>query len=134
MKTIYRFVLAFALLLGVTGVAAAQAAPVGTAEGRGGVSSVTLTTTGGYAGVHETVTVTPTTSFPKKDQLFSLVTRADFRALGDRYMPVHTCCDRFNYVLEVTYADGKRKKVETMDGATAPRVLFDVIELLRSTR
>ncbi|MCP2260114.1 hypothetical protein LX15_003825 [Streptoalloteichus tenebrarius] len=134
MKTIYRFVLAFALLLGVTGVATAQTSPLGAAEAGGGVRSVTLTTTGGFAGVHETVTVTDQTAYPKKDQLFALVTRADFRALKDRYLPANTCCDRFFYTLEVTYADGQYKKVETMDDANAPKVLFDVIQLLRSTR
>jgi hypothetical protein len=50
-----------------------------------------------------------------------------FRWLRNSYEPYNPCCDRFTYRVTVTYRGGFRKTVKTVDGARAPRILWDVI-------
>jgi hypothetical protein len=56
-----------------------------------------------------------------------MVGRPGFRWLRGSYQPENPCCDRYSYRLTVTYRGGHRKTVSTVQGATAPHILWDVI-------
>jgi hypothetical protein len=50
-----------------------------------------------------------------------------FKSLRSSYLPTNPCCDRYSYRVTVSYPDGRRKTVSTVQGTTAPRILWDVI-------
>jgi hypothetical protein len=51
----------------------------------------------------------------------------EFLRLRSSYQPQNSCCDRFSYRVTVSYRGGYRKTVTTVQGARAPRILWDVI-------
>jgi hypothetical protein len=51
----------------------------------------------------------------------------EFGRLRGSYQPVNACCDRYSYRVTVTYRGGRHKTVSTVQGTTAPRILWDVI-------
>jgi hypothetical protein len=71
---------------------------------------------------------TPGADVPR---LFGAVSSSRFRGLRPRYLPANPCCDRYTYRLSVSYLHGRTKTVTTMDGTTAPPVLWKAINLVR---
>jgi hypothetical protein len=50
-----------------------------------------------------------------------------FRRLHGSYLTDNPCCDRYSYRLTVTYRGGYRKRIATVQGVTAPPILWQVI-------
>ncbi|WP_446217435.1 hypothetical protein [Micromonospora sp. IBHARD004] len=53
----------------------------------------------------------------------------EFRTLAKSYLPAQPGADRFTYSVTVSYTNGYTKTVGTADGAEAPAVLCQVIDL-----
>lgn len=45
-------------------------------------------------------------------------------------VPKNTCCDRQEYVVLITYADGSTKSFRTLDGLQQPKVFEDLLRML----
>ncbi len=45
-------------------------------------------------------------------------------------VPKNTCCDRQEYVVLITYADGTTKSFRTLDGLQQPKVFEDLLSML----
>ncbi len=88
-------------------------------------TSITLDRSGGFAGRQETFVITRST--PDGRPSLRMVSTPEFLRLRGSYQPKNPCCDRFNYQLTVSYRNGYRKTVSTVQGTTAPRILWDVI-------
>jgi emfourin len=99
------------------------AAPVVAAPAR--ASTIVLERSGGFAGRQESFLVDRTTV--GGERALRLAARPEFRRLRGSYQPANPCCDRFLYELTVTYRDGRHQTVSTVQGGTAPRILWDVI-------
>jgi len=84
-----------------------------------------LERTGGFANLHDTFTVDRTTVGGQR--ALRLAGSPKFRSLRSSYLPQNLCCDRFAYRVTVSYPGAHRKTVSTVDGATAPQILWDVI-------
>jgi hypothetical protein len=102
----------------LTPAAPAAAAPVL-------ATSIMLDRSGGFAGRHETFRVDGTT--PGGRPSLRAASTREFLRLRSSYQPKNPCCDRFAYELTVTYRSGFRKTVSTVQGTTAPQILWDVI-------
>ncbi|GAB1692651.1 protealysin inhibitor emfourin [Krasilnikovia sp. M28-CT-15] len=94
-------------------------------------SRVTLTRTGGFAGVHDRYVVDSTTVHVDTPHLFQLVSSWRFLRLDSSYPASTPGADRFAYVVTVRYGNGRTKTVETVEGADAPAVLWQTITLTR---
>ncbi|GIF20258.1 hypothetical protein BJ973_001836 [Actinoplanes tereljensis] len=115
-----------AILATLCSIAAlAPAAPVAAAPGLAPAASIVLDRSGGFAGRQETFSVDRTTA--GGDRALRLVATPEFRWLRSSYQPANPCCDRYFYRVAVTYRDGRRQTVSTVQGASAPRILWDVI-------
>jgi len=122
----------FALLvvvLAALGVASPALASPGSAAGSGPASRLVLERTGGFAGVHDTFVVDR--SVAAGARVLRLAGTARFRRLGRSYQPANPCCDRFSYRLTVSYPihRGAAKTITTVQGAPAPKILWDVITM-----
>lgn len=104
----------------VTPAAPAAAGPAGSPATR-----IVLERAGGFTG--DTVSFAVDRSTVGGREPLRLAGSPAFRRLRGSYLPAHTCCDRFTYRVTVTWRGGHRKTVSTVQGATAPRVLWDVI-------
>jgi hypothetical protein len=102
----------------LTPAAPATAAPVL-------ATSITLDRSGGFAGRHETFRVDGATLGGRPS--LRAASTVDFLRLRGSYQPKNPCCDRFAYELTVTYRNGFRKTVSTVQGTRAPHILWDVI-------
>jgi hypothetical protein len=71
----------------------------------------------------------PAAPHPDVPRLLRLASSPAFLALEPSYLPADTCCDFFVYRVTVSYTNDAKKSVVTMEGATAPSVLWDVIVL-----
>ena len=86
---------------------------------------IVLQRTGGFAGTQDSFLVDRST--PDGRRPLRWAASAEFRRLRGSYQPQNPCCDRFSYRITVTYRGGRHKTVTTVQGATAPRTLWDVI-------
>ena len=103
--------------------ALAPAAPAAAAPVPAAV--IVLERSGGFAGTRDSFVVDHSTAGGRRS--LRMAGSAGFRSLRGSYQPANPCCDRFSYRLTVTYRDGHRKSVSTVQGTTAPRILWDVI-------
>jgi len=87
--------------------------------------AIVLDRTGGFAGSRDSFLVDGSTVGGQRAR--RLAAGPGFRRLRGSYQPADTCCDRYAYRLTVTYRGGYRKTISTIQGATAPRVLWQVI-------
>lgn len=118
---------AAALVVPMTGAATAAQAP---AEHRPVAQRIELTRTGGIAGATTRFVIDRADTARDAVRALKLASGARFRALRSAYQPDSPCCDHFQYVVAVTYADGATKTVTTWSNAgAAPRVLRDVVRL-----
>jgi hypothetical protein len=115
----------FATLVAACAVATlAPAAPAAAAPIL--ATSITLDRSGGFAGLQETFVVKRST--PDGRPSLRMVGTREFLRLRSSYQPDNPCCDRFAYTLTVSYRNGFRKTVSTVQGTTtAPEILWDVI-------
>jgi hypothetical protein len=88
-------------------------------------NSVVLERAGGIAGAQDTFVVDRSTVGGEEPR--RLAASPEFQRLRSSYQPANPCCDRFSYRVTVTYVGGYRKTVSTVQGTTAPRILWDVI-------
>jgi hypothetical protein len=88
-------------------------------------TTIVLERSGGFAGTHDTFVVGPSTAGGERPR--QLASSPDFLRLRGSYQPENPCCDRFSYLLTVTYRDGHRKTISTVQGTTAPKILWAVI-------
>jgi hypothetical protein len=108
----------FAALTPATPAAAAPA-PFGSA------TRILLDRSGGFAGKTDSFVVDRTTVGGKR--ALRMAGSFQFRWLRSSYQPENPCCDRYAYRVTVSYRGGHRKTVSTVQGARAPRILWDVI-------
>lgn len=127
LRAIGRAATAFALLIGVGGGVLAVAGPAQAA--RSTAYQVTVERTGGFAGLDESYTVLSSTVHLYTTDLMTMVNGREFRTLAPCYLPADTGADRYFYTVSVAYTDGYSKTVTTVDGVTAPTVLWQVIDL-----
>ncbi|RNL90339.1 hypothetical protein EFE23_24135 [Micromonospora solifontis] len=127
LRAIGRVITAFALLIGAGGSVLAVAGPAQAA--RSTAYQVTVERTGGFAGVDESYTVLSSTVHLYTTDLMATVNGREFRTLGSAYRPAIPGADRYSYTVSVAYTNGHSKTVTTMDGADAPAVLWQVIDL-----
>jgi hypothetical protein len=128
-----RIVLALSVIVGAFGLAAPTvAAPVRVPAASTYAYRVVLDATGGFANLHHHWVVVRGTPGADVARLISTVSTNRFRHLGPSYLPANPCCDRYSYRLSVSYLRGRTKTVTTMDGATAPPVLWKAINLVRA--
>ncbi|MCI4063235.1 hypothetical protein MRQ36_11885 [Micromonospora sp. R77] len=126
LRVIGRAITAFALLIGVGGGFLAIAGPAQAA--RSTAEQVTVTRTGGFAGLTTEFTVASNTVHAATTDLIYTVNGREFRTLAPSYLPSSNGADRYVYTVTVSYSNGATKTVTTMDGAEAPAVLWQVID------
>lgn len=114
-------------LVAVCGIAAlAPAAPAAAAPvSFGSATKIVLERSGGLAGETTSFVVDRTTVGGQG--ALRMAGSYKFRWLRNSYEPQNSCCDRYAYRVTVSYRGGFRKSVRTVQGATAPRILWDVI-------
>jgi hypothetical protein len=128
-----RSLISFAVLLGLfAALAPVGAPPAHASAGPAYAYRVDLDRTGGIAGRHDHWTVLRSTPDPEVRRLMWLVGSRGFRSLRPSYEPADPCCDRFTYRVTVQYRAGRTKHVTTLDGASAPSVLWSVIHLVQN--
>lgn len=108
-------------IVALTPAAPAAAAPVPF----GSATKIVLDRSGGIAGQTTSFVVDRTTVGGRP--ALRLAGSWKFKWLRNSYQPKNPCCDRFAYRVTVTYRGGHRKTVTTVQGAKAPRILWDVI-------
>jgi hypothetical protein len=101
------------------GAARAAVAPVGPAI------RIALDREGGFLGGHDRFMVDRSTAGGNK--ALRLAASRKFLRLRGSYQPANPCCDRYSYVVTVSYLRGPRKTVSTVQGTDAPQILWDVI-------
>jgi hypothetical protein len=117
-----------AVTTAAAGSAAVTTAAAGSAAAPvifGAARQIVLVRAGGIAGTQDTFVVKRDT--PGGQRALRLAGSWRFRWLRGTYQPKNPCCDRFTYRLTVTYRGGHRKTVATVQGAEAPKILWDVI-------
>ncbi|MBB4764683.1 hypothetical protein ACFQFC_10785 [Amorphoplanes digitatis] len=102
---------------------AAPAAPAAAAPVP--ATAIVLERSGGLTGAQESFAVDRST--PGGQRPLRLAGSPAFRKLRGSYPPRDPCCDLYSYRLTVVYRGGGHKTVTTVQGAAAPRVLWDVI-------
>ena len=88
-------------------------------------TAIVLQRAGGFAGAQDSFVVDQVTAGGRR--ALQMAGSPAFRALRHSYQPENPCCDRYTYRLTVTYRGGYHKTVSTVQGTTAPRILWDVI-------
>lgn len=91
----------------------------------GSATRIVLDRSGGFAGQKDSFVVDRTTVGGKR--ALRMAGSHTFRWLRNSYQPKDPCCDRYAYRVTVSYRGGHRKTVRTVQGAWAPRILWDVI-------
>ncbi|MEV4491370.1 protealysin inhibitor emfourin [Micromonospora coxensis] len=125
LRATVRVLAAFALLIGVGAGTLAVAGPARASWSA--ADRVTVTRTGGFAGVTEQYTVCSTTVHIYTTDLMSMASSREFRRLSPSY-PAATGADLFTYTVTVDYRSGYTRTVTTQDTAEAPQVLWEVID------
>ncbi|BBH63430.1 hypothetical protein ACTI_01150 [Actinoplanes sp. OR16] len=101
----------------------------------GPAQAIALVRTGGIAGAGPSV-YTLVGSGGGNDhntRTLRLASSREFMALRSSYVPKDTCCDRFEYTIEVGYRNGGKKKIEALEGTPGnPKVLLDVIHMMET--
>ncbi|MEU7904894.1 protealysin inhibitor emfourin [Actinoplanes sp. NPDC049118] len=87
--------------------------------------AIVLERTGGFAGTRDTFVVDRSTAEGRRP--LRMAASPAFRGLRGSYQPANSCCDRYFYRLTVTYRGGRHKTVSTVQGTTAPSILWRVI-------
>jgi hypothetical protein len=87
--------------------------------------AIVLERTGGFAGGRDSFVVDGSTVGGQRPR--RMAGSAAFRRLRGSYLTASACCDRYSYRVTVTYRGGYRKTVSTIQGAAAPRILWQVI-------
>lgn len=100
----------------------------------GPAQSVSVVRTGGIAGGTSINTLVSTGGGKGHNaQVIRLASSPEFRTLKSRYVPKNTCCDRFEYKVEVGYRNGVKKTITVLQGTPGtPKVLLDVIHLMET--
>lgn len=88
-------------------------------------TAIVLERAGGFAGTRDSFVVDGSTVGGQRAR--RLAGSPEFRRLRGSYQPGNPCCDRYSYRLTVTYRGGRHKAVSTVQGTTAPRILWQVI-------
>jgi hypothetical protein len=98
------------------------------------VESVTMTRTGGYAGVHETWKVGP--SDAGHGRVFEAASPEALADVGTDSGPAGKppCCDFFQYDLIVRYDDGSNATFRMWDGGDADPALDDLVDAVLDTK
>ena len=124
-------VMVVAGLLATVGAAPAAAAPPPDPIRRavGFAYSIQVDRTGGIAGRHDRYVVSRLTPNRPARTALALAGTPRYRWLKPSYLPADPCCDRFSYEVTVRYQRGPTKVVRTMDGGSAPKLLWQVIRL-----
>jgi hypothetical protein len=89
-------------------------------------TTIRLERAGGFAGFQDSFVVDRSTVGGQRPR--RMAAGPEFRRLRGSYQPYNSCCDRYSYRVTVTYRGGNQKTVSTVQGATAPRILWEVIE------
>jgi len=117
-------------LLTAFGASPAAAAPLDPGRAVPGFAyQIQLDRTGGIAGRHDRYVVGWFTPSRPAWTALALASTPRYRWLKPSYLPADPCCDRFSYEVTVRYQRGSTKVVRTMDGASAPKLLWQVIRL-----
>lgn len=114
------------------------------------IGNVSLTQSGGFAGIYQQVVVEPdgtilysddpsqqpeptgeTLSADELETLHAAVGSEEFAALEDSYVPAGYCCDQFQYDVSAE-VDGKEITSTTADGIEAPDALNEVVFQLKN--
>jgi hypothetical protein len=88
-------------------------------------TAIVLERVGGFAGTRDSFVVDRSTVGGRRP--LRMAGSPEFKRLRSSYPPEDPCCDRYSYRVTVTYRGGHHKTVSTVQGATAPRILWDVI-------
>lgn len=113
-----------AALVGLSGIATlAPAAPAGATPIL--ATAIVLERSGGFAGTRDSFVVDRSTVGGRRAR--RMAASPEFRRLRGSYQPDNPCCDRYVYRITATYPGGSRKTVSTVQGTTAPHLLWDVI-------
>jgi hypothetical protein len=111
-------------LIAVCAIAAlTPAAPAAAAQVP--ATAIVLERAGGFAGTRDSFVVDRSTVGGRRP--LRMAGSPEFRWLRSSYQPENPCCDRYSYRVTVTYPGGHHKTVSTVQGATAPHILWDVI-------
>lgn len=113
-----------AALVAVSAIGASAPASAATVPA-GPAIRIVLERAGGFIGGHDTFVVDRSTA--GGHQALRLAGSHRFLRLRGSYQPANPCCDRYSYVVTVSYLRGSRKTVSTVQGTDAPRILWDVI-------
>lgn len=101
--------------------APAAAAPAGPSSAVG----IVLERSGGFTGGRDAFVVDRSTVGGRRP--LRMAGSRQFLRLRGSYQPANSCCDRYFYRLTVSYRGGERRTVSAVQGAAAPRILWDVI-------
>ncbi|WP_433373541.1 hypothetical protein ACQPZX_02115 [Actinoplanes sp. CA-142083] len=112
-------------LFTVCAVAAALAPAVPAAAAPAQASRIEVERAGGFAGRHDTYVVDRWTDGGRRP--LRTASSGAFLRLRGSYGQLNACCDLFSYRVTVTYRGGRQKEISTIQGAPAPRILWDVI-------
>jgi emfourin len=88
-------------------------------------TTIVLERAGGFAGTRASFLVDRSTVDGRRS--LRMAGSSEFRRLRGSYQPQNPCCDRYSYRVAVTYRGGRHKTVSTVQGATAPRILWQII-------
>ena len=88
-------------------------------------TAIVVERAGGFAGTRDSFVVDRSTAGGRPP--LRMAGSLAFRRLRGSYQPVNPCCDRYLYRVTVTYRGGRRKTVSTVQGTTAPRILWTLI-------
>jgi|Tabmets5t2r1_1033131.scaffolds.fasta_scaffold13901_2 hypothetical protein len=95
------------------------------------VQSVTLTRTGGIAGVNETWQVGPSDAGHRA--VFDAASKEALAEADTGAGKTPPCCDFFQYTVVVAYSDGDTATYRTYDGGTAHPALSRLVDVVLET-
>jgi hypothetical protein len=123
-NTTRNILVALVAVCAITALAAAT--PAAAAPGVfDSATGIVLERTGGLTGEQTSFAVDRSTVGGQRP--LRMVESRQFLRLRSSYQPQNPCCDRLSYRVTVAYRGGNRKTVTTVQGAHAPRILWDVI-------
>ncbi|HEX5201996.1 MAG TPA: hypothetical protein VFW27_18870 [Actinoplanes sp.] len=125
MRTGIRTLFTVCIITALAPAAPAAATSAAAASARAQATRIEVDREGGFAGRHDSYVVDRWTHGGRRP-LRMAGSRAFLRLRGS-YGRLNACCDLFSYRVTVTYRGGWQKVVSTIQGAPAPRILWDVI-------
>jgi hypothetical protein len=123
-----------ALLVGLVALtgATAQAAAAVPQQAAPRAYSISVVRTGGVQGGQASFQVSGGVT-KHSAEVLRLASSPAFRALGPRYVPKNTCCDRYLYRVAVGYANGRTKRVVALEGTPGvPKVFWEVVHRMET--